>query len=125
MDFKQCRLCFADMTTRADMEELARRMYAAANAGDVAAIDEIFAEDFFSHPMRQRVREPIRVAWRGILERFPDLRVEAQDIVIDGDRVAVRGSVQAGGQDAALMEFFRVADGRIAELWGISTLKMR
>jgi predicted SnoaL-like aldol condensation-catalyzing enzyme len=115
----------AGMTTRVEAESLARRMYAAASAGDVAAVDEIFAEDFFSHPMQKRGREPVRAAWQAILGRFPDFRAEAQDILVDGDRVAVRGRVLAGGQDATLMEIFRVADGRIAELWGVSSLSLR
>ncbi len=113
------------MTTRMEAENLARRMYAAASAGDVAAVDEIFAEDFFSHPLQTRGREPIRAAWRAILGKFPDLLVEAQDILVDGDRVAVRGRIRAGGQDATLMEIFRMADGRIAELWGVSSLALR
>ncbi|WP_429415720.1 nuclear transport factor 2 family protein [Nocardia sp. GAS34] len=39
----------------------------------------------------------------------------------DGDRVALRSTVHGmteNGQTATLVEIFRVADGRIAELWG-------
>ncbi|WIM92583.1 nuclear transport factor 2 family protein [Actinoplanes oblitus] len=111
--------------TRAEAVALAERMYAAASAGDVDAVDEIFTEDFHSHPMGTRGREHIRSAWQLILGRFPGMRITAEDVLVDGDRVAVRGAFRAGDQEGTLMEIFRVADGRIAELWGVSTLRLR
>ena len=53
--------------------------------------------------------------------RYPELRTTVEDVVVEGDRVAMRSTV-SGGLDGVIMEIFRVADGRIVELWGVSTL---
>lgn len=107
-------------------ELVVHRMYQAANRHDVAAIDELFAADFYSHPMRARGRDPIRAAWRQTMERYPDLRVEPAEMITDGDRVAVWARVFHGaGEPATMMEMIRVADDRIAEVWGVSNLRWR
>ncbi|GAA0390125.1 hypothetical protein GCM10009530_46670 [Microbispora corallina] len=115
--------------TEKDMKALVERMYAAAMAGDVDAVDEIFAPGFYSHPMRTTGVEAVKNAWREILARYPELRVEADQIVAEGDTVAVRASVYprpgADGEPAALMEMMRVEDGRIAELWAASNVSLR
>ncbi|WP_185448062.1 ester cyclase [Kribbella qitaiheensis] len=101
-----------------------------ANAGNLAAVDEIFAPDFYSHPLRQSGTAPVRTAWTMVRERFPDLRIEAEDIVVDEDKVVVGATIHNAGPDAAgnpptMFELLRVTDGRIAELWGVSTLHRR
>jgi ketosteroid isomerase-like protein len=113
-----------------EMKALVRRMYHAASTGDVGAVDEIFAPDFYSHPLESAGTGPIREGWIAIREKFPDLRVAAEDIVVDGDRMAVRATVRTtpDADDpgrATLMEMMRVADGRIAELWAVSTVSFR
>ena len=61
---------------------------------------------------------------------FPDWREEVEDVVFEGDRIAVR-YVSTGTQDGAFLgrppsgarvrvdeiSIFRIADGRIAEQW--------
>jgi predicted SnoaL-like aldol condensation-catalyzing enzyme len=116
--------------TRDDMIKLAHRVYEAANARDVAAVDDIFAPDFYSHPLRTTGTEPIKQGWTMIMERYPDFRVELDEILVDGDRVATRCTVHgvprtADGDPLYLTEFMRMADGRIAELWGVSNLSLR
>lgn len=109
------------------MRALAYRMHEAANTGDYDAVDEILAADFVSHPLHTTGREPIRAAWRAIRDRYPELRSEIVDILVDGDRVAVRsrthGVQTTDGEPATLLEIFRVADGRIAELWGATNVR--
>jgi ketosteroid isomerase-like protein len=113
-----------------EMKDLVRRLYRAANAGNIAAVDEIFAPDFYSHALRQSGTAPIRTAWTTVREKFPDLRLEAEDIVVDGEKAVVRATIHNAGTDAAgntpaMFELLRVTDGRIAELWGISSLQWR
>jgi ketosteroid isomerase-like protein len=57
--------------------------------------------------------------------RYPGLRVTADDIVVEGDRMAVRSTVSNVGEqgEPMLVEFLRVRDGRIAELWGLTALQ--
>jgi predicted SnoaL-like aldol condensation-catalyzing enzyme len=107
-------------------ESVVRRMYEAANRHDLSAIDEIFASDFYSHAMGKSGRDPIRAAWGQIMERYPDLRLEAAEMISDGDRVAVWARVFHGdAEPATMMEMIRVADGRVAEVWGMSNLHWR
>jgi predicted SnoaL-like aldol condensation-catalyzing enzyme len=109
-----------------EMKELARRMYAALNAGDLGEVDAIYAADFRSHAMGVTGTGAVKQAWAAVREKLPDLRVSVEDMIAEGDRVAVRTVLhgtpadQAGEPPPALMEIIRVADGRIAELWGVS-----
>lgn len=115
-----------------DPRELAHRMHDAFNARDIDAADEIFAADFFSHPL-QDGRAAVKAAWAAIIAAHPATRTVIEDVLVDGDRVALRSKVygvsdgddSAADADAApatLMEIFRVAEGRIAELWGATTM---
>ena len=103
-------------------ETVVHRMYHAANARNLDAIDDIFAADFRSHPMGTTGRDPIRRSWRQIMDSHPDLRVEPLEMITRGDRVAVWSRVHLGDTTATLMELIRVSDDRIAELWGLSSL---
>jgi ketosteroid isomerase-like protein len=103
--------------------EAVERMFAAANRGDYEAADEIFTVDFHSHPLGTTGVAPIRAAWRQMFTRFPGLRVVPQRMISDGDRVAVWSKVENVPGDAELMELIRVADGRIAEVWALGTIR--
>jgi predicted ester cyclase len=74
-------------------------------------------------------------AWRMVTAKFPDMRVVAEDILVDGDRVAIRSSIEgtpdsdSGSRPMLMlmemememeMEIFRVENGRLAEMWGIT-----
>lgn len=116
--------------TRDEMKELAHRMYSAANAGDLDAADSIFAADFCSHPMGTIGVGAVKKAWAAIRERYPDLRVSVEEMLADGDRLAVRTVVHGtpadqAGEPPTIMEIIRMADGRIAELWGATNLSWR
>ncbi|MGC4889208.1 nuclear transport factor 2 family protein [Micromonospora sp. DT227] len=103
---------------------VARRMYAAFNSRDYDAVPGIFAADFRSHPLGTTGPEHVAPAWRRFHEAVPDVRVVVEDMVVEGDRVAVRTSVHGvpGQPPSTMLEFLRVRDGRIAELWGLSAL---
>lgn len=100
---------------------LAHRMHEAFNTSDFAAMPEIFTADFHSHPMGTTGIEHIRASWQTMRTRHPHLRTHIEDILVEDDRVAMRSTVH-GGLEGTIMEIFRVANGRIAELWGVSTL---
>src|SRR5690349_3534328 len=108
------------------MLDVIQRMYDAANGRDLDAVDEIFAADFHSHPMGTTGSAHVREAWRHIMERYPELRIEPVEMIAAGDRVAVWSRVHTGaGEPVTLMELIRVADGRVAELWGLSSPNWR
>lgn len=109
----------------ADVRTAARRMYDAFNANDHNAADDIFTADFYSHPMGTTGPMSVVRMWQRLRHRFPDAQVVVEDMVAEGDKVAVRASVHGmpGEQPPTMLEILRVHDGRIAELWGLSSLQ--
>ncbi|MDO0938938.1 nuclear transport factor 2 family protein [Streptomyces sp. DG2A-72] len=111
-----------------DVRALAERMYEAFNARDLAAAEAIFSADFVSHPLGTVGVDSVVKAWSGLHAMFPDIQVIVEDMLVDADKVAVRTSlhgIPAGVEEQVLpsmMEIFWVRDGRIAELWGLSSL---
>ncbi|WP_432836495.1 ester cyclase [Dactylosporangium sp. CA-092794] len=108
-----------------DVRATARRMYAAFNAHDHAAANEIFTADFYSHPLDVTGPEAVTRSWQRFHEAYPDAWVVVEEMIVEGDRAAVRTSVHGipGQRPPTMLEIFRVRDGRIAELWGLSALR--
>jgi len=105
-----------------DHRALGRRMHAAFNARDFAAMPELFALDFVSHPMGTTGRASIEQTWAAMVRRHPEVRSEIEHILVDGDTVAIHARIHGAGAPAQLVEIFRVENGLIAELWGLSDL---
>jgi hypothetical protein len=112
------------MTTREDAGALVRRMQECFNARRFEQAAELHTPGFFCHPLGTTGFGS--GAWRAVTARFPGMRVVAQDILVDGDRAAVRSVVEGiaipdGDPPPMLFEIFRIDDGRFAEMWGAST----
>lgn len=103
-------------------ERLVRRMLECFNTRQFDQADDLFAPDFFSHPLGATGFEAGKRAWRTLVEHFPDYRLVAEDVLVDHDRVAVRSSVEGiprGHVAPMLIEIFRVEGGRLVEAWGL------
>ena len=105
------------------------------NRGNLDVIDEAFAADYQEHNPRPGQETGIEGYKGGISmlrAAFPDLFLDLQDIIAEGDRVAVRyvlrgthngemmglpGSGQRVESDG--MVFARFQDGRIVERWQV------
>ncbi|MEU1785866.1 nuclear transport factor 2 family protein [Streptomyces sparsogenes] len=106
------------------------RMYEAFNGRDLAALETVLAPDFVSHPLRATGIEAVADAWSRMFVAHPDIQVAVEDMLVDGNRVAVRSvlrglsnSAPDGAEPApTMMEIFRVQHGLITELWGLSSL---
>lgn len=110
------------MTDRARAAAL--RMYAAFNNHDHTAALEILSPDFYSHPLGTTGPQSIVESWRRFHDAFPEARVTVEDMVVEGDTVAVRLNVHGiPDQLPMMLEIYRVRDGRIAELWALSSLR--
>jgi steroid delta-isomerase-like uncharacterized protein len=108
---------------------LVRRWYDEyVNGHDVDALDDLVTPDFTSHFLSGAEgagADQIKQIDAAIFATLPDVRVTIQDMVVEGDRVAVRYSALAtpasnplGGPLAATgMDIFRIADGKIAQRW--------
>ena len=123
--------------TRDETRALIVRLHEIWSDGNVAAIPEIYAADFVAHmPKGWDERESrnghdgIRRAIERLRTGFPDWREHVQDILIDGDKVAVRyystgtnrgsfdGHVATGRRvEVDELSIFRIADGRVVEQW--------
>lgn len=114
-------------------KQLVRRFYAAIDAGDLDAMDELVAEDYVDHspppfplpPGREGLKQAFRLFW----EATPGTH-EIEDQIAEGDKVVTRltavGKHQgdlpgapATGNDMRMTAtvIHRIADGRLAEKW--------
>jgi predicted ester cyclase len=119
-------------------KELVRRLVERGfNHGDLDVVDELVAPDVVTHnPLildAPTGPESVRGGIAMIRRSFPDLHAEIVDLLAEGDRVAVflrlsgtnEGDYRRGGatgERASFRAFFiwRVADGRLAENWGVA-----
>jgi predicted ester cyclase len=114
--------------TAADMRALGYRVYDAINAGDVVALEELFDPNVIRHAAGETGIESAKRAMTSAFTTFPDTRFVVEDLLVDGDKIALRVTVQgipvAPGQPRPLiMEIFRIENGRVAEIWGAGTLR--
>jgi steroid delta-isomerase-like uncharacterized protein len=122
-------------------KELVRRHFQEIwNERRLESCDELMAEDFqenapapFSETAPGRVHGPAAmrgtVAW--LTDQYPDLRMEVEAMIAEGDLVAARvltrgtflgrseGGPPATGRAFAARQthWFRIADGKLAEHW--------
>jgi steroid delta-isomerase-like uncharacterized protein len=124
----------SEITPPATNIELVRAGLEALNAGNAGACMALAAPDLIMNlaelPEPRRGQEVWRQGFAMMKHAFPDLRGHIEDIVAAGDKVAVRlrfrGThsgeflgIPATGRAIEYVshEFYRVADGLIAEEW--------
>ena len=113
-----------------------RRLYELLSAGDIDGFGDLVAEDFVEHeetPGLEPTKEGVKQFFRTYRAAFPDLRMEAQDILVSGDKVVarVRGTGTHQGEfmgmaatgksiDVQLIDIIRFGDDGLArEHWGV------
>ncbi|MFJ6742559.1 flavin reductase [Streptomyces sp. NPDC091279] len=123
-----------DRTAPADRTALIRSAWRSAwDLGDVGALDELLSPAYVRRRgpgARVQDRDQFKESIRAVREAFPDLRTEIEDVVVDGDRYAIRWrstgrhtgtflgvpptdrSVEVSGAT-----FARFEDGAVAEEW--------
>jgi predicted ester cyclase len=112
--------------TKEETKNLIQRMYDAFNARNIAEASEIFTPDFYSHPLKTGV-EGVKKSWASMWQAFPDAQAIAEEMLVDGEKVASRIRIHgvpalADGTQPIILEMIRVKDQRIAELWGLTNL---
>ena len=119
-----------------DYAATARRLYDLINAGDIEGFGRLLADDFVEHevtpglaPTKDGVLEFFRIQRAA----FPDMRMQVEDVVADGEKVVARvrytgthqgefmGMPPSGkGVDAQLIDIFGFGDdGLLHEHWGV------
>lgn len=120
----------SDSTTA---ENIVRAFYEPFRTGDTTAYSEILAEDWIDLPLAPGQEQgPAGMAGQiGMFRHaMPDYNVEHQDIIVQGDKVAVRNTVSGTHQGAFLgheptgkhiemrtMDVHQVRDGKIVTTW--------
>ena len=104
------------------------------NQGRAATIDELLAPDAVVHGLGpdQHGPDEFKPFYRQYRASFPDIHIHVDELVAEGDRVAVRWSgkathkgddlgFKATGRPVAFsgMVFVRVKDGRLVEGWNL------
>ena len=124
----------SEITSAATSAEVVRAGFEAFNAGDADACMALTAADLVMHlaetPEPRHGQEEWRRGFELMRHAFPDLRAHVEDIVAARDKVAVRVrfrgthsgdflGIPATGRAVEYVshEFYRVADGLIAEEW--------
>lgn len=125
----------ADSPSDANSALIRRIIAEAFNAGDLDVIDEALARDYLDHqvgPDAPGGPAAFKAFVDGFRTAFPDVQVTVEDLVAEGDRVALRVTLR-GSQQGALGEIpatglpvefggyhiYRFEDGKVAEHWGL------
>jgi steroid delta-isomerase-like uncharacterized protein len=116
-----------------------RKTYELISAGDIAGFGDLVADDFVEHqggPGFPATKEGTLDFFRALLEAFPDLRMDVEDLVADGDktvaRVVTTGTHQGdfmgipptgSSVEMQLIDIMRFdAAGRVCEHWGVADM---
>ncbi|MBN9309077.1 ester cyclase [Devosia sp.] len=108
-------------------------------AGDDAAFRELMAPGFTNHSAPPGMSSGADGMWHTFSQvlrpAFPDLVVDIEDQLTEGDRVVTRKTIRgthlgplmgipATGKPVAMsvIDIVRLEDGRYAEHWGVNTL---
>lgn len=126
------------MSERQDPKSAARRMYERINAairtGDMNLLDDVLLPDAIDHnpaPGQGPGREGIKAAFAEGRTPFPDFTMTVEEMIAEGDKVAVRFTVRMThrgpfmgiaptGKQLKLtgIDWLRFVDGKLAERWG-------
>jgi predicted ester cyclase len=118
----------------AENKALVRRFYDEIDRGNLAAMDEIVAEDYLDHspppfPERSPGREGLKQSFKLFLEATPGYH-KIDDQVAEGDKVVTRltaygthmgdlpGIPRTGNKlEISAIVIHRIANGKLAEKW--------
>lgn len=121
----------------AENEALARRFYdEIVNGRNLDLIDELVSPDFVEHeefPGLPEGRDGVKAFFGMMLQAFPDLRFEVEEVIATEDtaaaRLRMRGTQQGpfmdipptGRQiDVPAIDWVRIKDGQAVEHWGVT-----
>jgi predicted ester cyclase len=100
--------------------------------GNLALLERLFTVDFVDHSAPEQAHGPQGVAAYAAALRvgFPDLKIVINDLIIEGDKIAVRTTwsgthlgmyehIAPTGKSVrrTLMQIFSLTEGKIAEEW--------
>jgi steroid delta-isomerase-like uncharacterized protein len=116
-----------------------RSAYERISAGDIPGFGELVADDFVEHdeiPGLPPTKEGLLEYFGLLLAAFPDLRMDVEDLLADGDKTVARVTITATHQGEfmglpatgtratiQLIDIMRFDDdGRVGEHWGVADM---
>ena len=116
-----------------------RRAYERISAGDLAGFAALVAEDFVEHdeiPGLPPTKDGMLDYFRDLLQAFPDLRMEVEDLIAEGDKTVARVSATATHRGEFMgvpptneqmeMQLIDImafdGDGLVCEHWGVADM---
>ena len=119
-----------------DHAATARSLYDFLNAGDIDGFGGVLADDFVEHeetPGLAPTKAGVKDFFRMQRAAFPDMQMDAQDVIASGAKVVVRARYTGTNQgefmgmpatgksvDVQLVDIFRLGDdGLVHEHWGV------
>lgn len=117
-------------------KQLCRDYFKAFLARDTAWMERHIAPTFVRHdpglPFEVRGPEGVAQLHDALMPAFPDMELELQDFVAEGEKVLVRltihavhsgpfGTLPATGRriDVPVLDLFHISDGRLIEHWAL------
>jgi steroid delta-isomerase-like uncharacterized protein len=118
-------------------KQIVRRFYEELwNRGNLQVADELVSPDYVRHDLRPGEAPPGPAGQKAVAQKFreafPDVRLEVESLIAEGDLVAARwtisgtyagpwGGVAPTGRKVGFagVNFFRIAEGKIAEIWNL------
>ena len=113
---------------------IARRAYDAINRNDLDALEEMVDSDITDHdpaPGQGPGLEGVKQYFSSLHAAFPDVQMDVEDMVAEGEKVVARVSVSGTHQGEFLgieptgnrvtikgIDILRITDGKVVEHWG-------
>lgn len=107
--------------TSRDNKALIRQLHEKGYPGGPNAIDRFFAASYVDHSGWSD-REGLKTTLRSFLSAYPNTVWKVEDMVAEGDKVAVRVTIEiktAAGTARTIRStsIYRIAGGKVAEQW--------
>ena len=116
-----------------------RNTYERINAGDIDGFGELVADDFVDHqggPGFPPTKEGTLAFFRSLVQAFPDMRMNVEDLIAGGDKTVARVEVTgthkgefmgvpptAARVEMQLIDIMRFdASGLVCEHWGVADM---
>ncbi len=117
-----------------DNKALVRRAYDAINQNDLDALDEMVDSDVTDHdpaPGQGPGLEGVKQYFSALHSAFPDVHMDVEDMIAEGDKVVARVSMSGTHQGEFMgidptgnrvtitgIDILRIVDGKVVGHWG-------
>lgn len=124
--------------TNESNKQIVRRFFELFNAGEINAMNQVYAEDVVDHdpvPMQPEGLAGVRIVLNAFRAAFPDMTVTIEHLVADGDLVTSRQTARGTQQGELLgipptgkrvelkaFDMYRIRDGKIVEVWHLEDM---